>query len=103
MNPRNKGITQALKPRHVPQRSCIVCRNKRNKQELVRLVYNDNIVQIDPKGEKAGRGAYLCPKFECWDRGLKKSHLEYALHTKISPENRQRLMEYAESLSKKEE
>jgi len=102
MKSQNKEATQGLKPKHIPQRSCIVCRDKRGKRELMRLVITDNVVEVDPRGKKAGRGAYLCPRFECWDAALKKGRLDYALRTKISSENRQALLDCANSLPKKE-
>ena len=96
-----QSMPQALKPRHIPQRSCVVCRSKRDKRELVRLVCSDNGVEVDPKGKKTGRGAYLCPKLECWETGLTKNRLDHALHAKISPENRRGLLDYARSVLKK--
>jgi len=59
-------------------------------------------VEIGPKGKKVGRGAYLCPKLECWETGLTKNRLDHALHVKISRENRQVWREHARSLLKKE-
>lgn len=66
------------------------------------MVNTDNIVEVDPRGKKAGRGAYLCPRVECWDTGINKGRLDYALRTRLSPENRQALLDFARSLSKKE-
>lgn len=62
------------------------------------MVYNNTSIEVDPRGKKPGRGAYLCPNIECWETGLKKGRLEYALHSKISPENRQTLLEYAKNI-----
>jgi predicted RNA-binding protein YlxR (DUF448 family) len=103
MNCNNKVKKQTLKPRHIPQRSCIACRDKKDKRDLMRLVYHASIVEIDPNGKKVGRGAYLCPKYECWDTGLRKNRLDHALRINISPENRQELLEYGKSLPKKED
>jgi predicted RNA-binding protein YlxR (DUF448 family) len=95
-------IGQALKPKHVPQRSCIACRNVSDKRDFVRLVANEGKVEIDLEKKKTGRGAYLCPVYECWEAGLKKNRLEYALRTKLTEENRRMLIEYSESLPKKD-
>jgi uncharacterized protein len=103
MKLRNKGISQTLEIRPTPQRSCISCREKKDKRDLVRLVSNSNVVEIDSSGKKTGRGAYLCSRFECWDLGLKQNRLDHALRTRLNPENRQALLEYAGSLPKKEE
>ncbi|MBM3119112.1 MAG: YlxR family protein [Chloroflexi bacterium] len=87
----------------MPERSCIACREKRPKVELIRLVCNASVVEIDPKGKKAGRGVYLCPTRECWETGLKSNRLEYALRTKLTLENRQSLLEYGRRLPEKGE
>ena len=89
--------------RHTPQRTCIACRQTKAKRDLVRLVhiYNGN-VEIDLKGKKAGRGAYLCPRQECWEAGLKRNRLERALRANFAPENRQALLEYAKGLPHRE-
>ncbi len=44
----------------------------------------------------------MCPVYECWEAGLKKNRLEYALRTKLTEENRRMLIEYSESLPKKD-
>ena len=98
---------KSIKPKHTeykhtPLRSCIACRNKKNQRELIRLTCSDNGIEISMGKRKEGRGAYLCPIYECWEIGLKKNRLDHALRTKISMENRQKLIEYGESLPKKE-
>jgi len=55
-------------------------------------------VELDLSGKKAGRGAYLCRRVECWEAALKKDRLAPALKTSISAEDRSRLSEFAESL-----
>ncbi len=87
--------------KHIPTRSCVACREKKTKRELIRLVGKDGVVEIDPRGKKAGRGVYLCPFSECWEGGLKGNRLEYALRTRLALENRQTLLQYGRSLPKK--
>ena len=53
---------------------------------------------MDSSGKKAGRGAYLCPAGACWEAGLKSGRLEHALHTAISPANREQLISYGQGL-----
>jgi len=87
------------KNKHVPQRSCIVCRQTREKKALIRLVRTENgTVEVDISGKKPGRGAYLCPNKVCWESALKKNRLEYALRTKLSDGNRQILTGYLHNL-----
>jgi predicted RNA-binding protein YlxR (DUF448 family) len=52
---------------------------------------------IDPSGKLAGRGAYLHAQRSCWESGLKGA-LASALKTEFTPEERERLMNYAVSL-----
>ncbi len=94
--------TQAIRQRHVPERSCVACRQKKPKRELIRLVSSAaRAIEIDLSGKKNGRGAYLCPARECWETGLKGNRLEYALRTKLTLENRQALIEYGRKLPEK--
>ena len=51
------------KPRRVPQRMCVVCREVQGKRALIRIVRTPTEgVLADPTGKRAGRGAYLCQK-----------------------------------------
>ena len=78
----------------------MACRSVRDKRELVRLVrVSEGLVEVDDTGRKAGRGAYLCRRTECWDTGIKKGRLEYNLKTTLSPENREKLMEFGRSFA----
>ena len=92
--------TRSNQTRHIPQRTCIGCGEVKPKRELIRLISNkDNMVEIDPTGKKAGRGAYLCYAPPCWEKGLKRERLERALRKKISLENQAQLMELGKTLS----
>lgn len=83
------------KNKHLPQRTCIACRQIKEKKSLIRLVCAENgVAEVDISGKKPGRGAYLCPKKVCWELVLKKNRLEYALRTKLSDDNRQILIGY---------
>lgn len=94
----NSQAKQVQQPRHIPQRTCVACRTGQNKRELVRIVRTDTGVEVDPSSKKSGRGAYLCPNYECWELGLKGNRLEHALHTRLSMSNRQILLEYGKTL-----
>lgn len=50
----------------IPMRTCVMCKTKMDKRELLRIVrIADNGIEFDPTGKKNGRGAYLCTKPEC--------------------------------------
>jgi predicted RNA-binding protein YlxR (DUF448 family) len=85
--------------KHVPERTCIACRQKRPKWELIRIVRTvTGGLEIDLRGKKTGRGAYLCKQQECWEIGLKKKKLAQALKSEIRADQRTELMEYSKTL-----
>jgi len=86
-----------MKPRHVPIRTCAGCRQERPKREMVRVVRTpEGSVVVDPTGKRAGRGAYLCPSFDCWSRALRGS-LAHTLKAEISASDRADLERAAET------
>ncbi len=85
--------------RHVPQRTCVACRQVRPKRELLRIVRTpQGHVELDATGKKPGRGTYLCARRSCWDLALKKGRLEHEFELTLAPEDRQALEAYAETL-----
>lgn len=85
-------------------RTCIGCREQRPKRELVRIVRTPaGTVEVDTTGKQAGRGTYLCRSAECWELGIRRQRLDHALHTTISPKEREGLLRYRETLSPPEE
>jgi hypothetical protein len=77
------------RPRHVPQRTCFVCREKRDKRQLTRLVRTpEGSVLVDPTGKQNGRGAYLCEQIACWNKVLADGRLlSQALKTSVSADD----------------
>jgi len=74
-----------MKPRHVPLRTCAGCRQQHPKREMVRVVHtSDGSVRTDPSGKLAGRGAYVCPRADCWQAALRTGSLGRVLKTTIS-------------------
>ena len=73
-----------LKPRKVPMRMCVGCREMKPKRELLRVVRSQaGEVKWDPVGKAPGRGAYLCPSPACLTRAVKARQLERALEQPI--------------------
>lgn len=73
-------------------RTCVSCRNKDNKYNLIRIIYSkEERVQIDLNQNLEGRGAYICKKEECLDKLIKQRKLEKALKIKISNEEYEKL------------
>lgn len=83
-----------------PQRTCVACRQIKEKRQLVRLVRRpDGDVEIDESGRLSGRGAYLCRASKCWQEGIKGKRLEAALKVSLKAERKKQLLELAESMS----
>jgi predicted RNA-binding protein YlxR (DUF448 family) len=73
--------------RHIPERSCVACGDKKPKAELLRIVRSpEGVVYVDRNGKAQGRGAYICgPK--CWDSALGRGKLARSLGTVLSKQN----------------
>lgn len=68
---------------HVPERTCIVCKRKMPKKELLRFCVKENRIILDRFQREGGRGAYFC--FNCLPKikNLKvKRKLFYSLRIK---------------------
>lgn len=94
-----------MRRKHVPQRTCIACRQVKPKRELIRVVRApDGKVHIDETGKAHGRGAYLCRNRVCWEKGIgqvyyaKSSPLIHALNVTLSEADRAILLDYAQQL-----
>ena len=60
----------------VPERTCIGCGNTKPKNELIRIVRdNENNVFVDLTGKKNGRGAYICQSEDCLEKAIKSNRL----------------------------
>ena len=79
--------------RHIPQRTCVGCRETLAKQSLTRIVRGPDGVQVDLTGKTSGRGAYLHNRLSCWEKGL-KGKLSSALKTNLTPTERDALKEF---------
>lgn len=52
--------------KHIPMRSCIVCKETKDKSALLRIVRRaDGEVVLDVTGRENGRGAYVCDDPDC--------------------------------------
>lgn len=88
---------KVVRKKHVPQRTCVGCREVLSKRILIRIVRQEQSVQVDPSGKLAGRGAYLHNQRSCWERGLKGA-LAHALKVELTEEDRRTLMGFMATL-----
>ena len=77
------------------------CRETASKKGLIRIVRTpEGGVEVDETGKKAGRGAYLCHRWECWQEALKRERLDKALRIKLCEADKDALKAYAAELFK---
>ena len=75
------------KPRKIPQRQCVGCREMKEKKALLRIVRTpEGQILLDGTGKKSGRGAYVCPDPACLKKARKNRSLERAFDTAIPPD-----------------
>ena len=84
--------------KHIPQRTCVACREVNEKRSLIRLVRTPDGVAIDMTGRMPGRGAYLHDSKECWEKALKRGVLARSLKTELSQENMEMLQAFMDKL-----
>ncbi len=69
--------------RSAPERSCVGCRRRSPKHELLRLVRGPDGVRIDPAGSAPGRGAYVHRDAVCVRRAMRTGALARALRIRV--------------------
>ena len=80
------------KPKKIPMRMCVGCREMKPKKELIRVVRSpEGEVSLDATGKKPGRGAYCCFDAACLKRALKQGQLDRQLEVKLTDEVNQSL------------
>lgn len=63
-----------------PNRMCMVCRERRSKSELLRIVrVKGESPRLDPGQNISGRGMYLCKSSECLSQARRRRVIERAL------------------------
>lgn len=68
-----------------PKRMCVVCREMKEKNELIRVVKTpDGEVKVDKSGKLNGRGAYLCKSNACIENAKKRKAIERALGVAVT-------------------
>ncbi len=88
-----------MKPKKIPMRMCVGCREMKPKKELIRVVRApDGSVSMDPVGKKPGRGAYVCRNAACLQRAIKQRQLERQLEVQLSEEVAAQLRQELDSL-----
>ncbi|MDF3302649.1 YlxR family protein [Streptomyces tropicalis] len=62
-----------------PERTCVGCRERAAKTELLRTVEIEGECVPDPRGTLPGRGAYVHPALVCLDQAVRRRAFPRAL------------------------
>ena len=62
--------------KETPVRTCVVCRQGKSKEELLRVIKTpEGEIKLDIRGKSNGRGAYICRDAACISAAMKKRGL----------------------------
>ena len=81
---------------HKPQRMCVVCRTRHNKEDLIRISKFDDVPVIDQDKKQSSRAIYVCKNANCVEF-LKKNK---AIERFLKVESNQQIFDEIESLLK---
>lgn len=77
----------ASRRRHVPERTCLGCRGKAPRAQLVRLVVDDSgSLVVDARALMPGRGAWIHPDTACLERAERRQAFSRALRVGRPPD-----------------
>ena len=71
----------------IPMRKCVGCQEMKSKREMIRILKTESEgIILDATGKKNGRGAYICPSRECFQKAVKNKGIERSLKMAIPKE-----------------
>jgi len=70
----------------INQRRCVVCRQVKDKSQLLRVVKSSSNVAIDLTGKQDGRGAYVCKSSACIELLCKRRNFDKVFKIKLPDE-----------------
>ena len=80
-----KKVVMSFMNKKKPERTCMGCKKKKKKSELLRIVKSkEGIIEVDLTGKKNGRGAYICKNEECLNKVIKNKRFEIIFEKNIT-------------------
>jgi predicted RNA-binding protein YlxR (DUF448 family) len=64
-----------------PVRTCVGCRQRANRSDLIRVIAQNNQLVIDHQKSLAGRGAWLHPGSNCFELAITRRAFSRALRS----------------------
>jgi len=72
-------VSGRTRDRVCPERTCVGCRERAAKTDLLRIVAIKDECVPDPRGTLPGRGAYVHPALVCLDQAVRRRAFPRAL------------------------
>lgn len=82
-----------LKKKKIPMRRCVGCMESKPKNQLIRIAGFEGNVSIDLTGKAKGRGVYLCPNTQCFEKAQKRKAIGRNLDMELNAEQLEKLFE----------
>lgn len=76
------------------KRQCIICREFKDKSELIRFTkdFQTQNIEVNEETEFLGRSVYVCKSGDCLDIAIKKQVIEKKLKAKLSKTAQEKLL-----------
>ncbi len=82
-----------MKEKAIPMRKCVGCMESKPKKDLMRIAGYEGVISLDPTGKAKGRGVYVCPSEECFQKALKRRAIGRGLEIDLTKERQETLLE----------
>jgi hypothetical protein len=83
-----------------PVRTCVGCRQRGNRADLIRIVNNQGFLKVDTQKSLSGRGSWLHPSSKCLETAVERSAFARALKAKMDHEKIEELANFIEQAEK---
>ena len=83
-----------------PVRTCVGCRQRGNRADLIRIVNNQGFLKVDTQKSMSGRGSWLHPSSKCLETAVERSAFSRALKAKMDHEKIEELANFIEQAEK---
>ena len=83
-----------------PVRTCVGCRQRGNRADLIRIVNNQGFLRVDTQKSLSGRGSWLHKSSKCLETAVERSAFARALKAKMDHEKIEELANFIEQAEK---
>jgi predicted RNA-binding protein YlxR (DUF448 family) len=80
------------------KRTCVGCRKRVDKKDVVTFKNNNGVLVLDEKGDLSGKGMNICRNIDCYDLAVEKGSFKRVQKVKeISDDIRKQFLLFIES------